>query len=747
MAANRAFALVFAIALVTPAGVTAAQTVAPAPASIPKPPIARVRPVVDDYYGTKVKDNYRWMETPHSARLAAWMKAQDTYTRAVLGSIPGRAKLLARIRQLSHTTPRYSAQRLPGNVYMLEALLPGEQFSKLYVRRGLQGENRLVMDPATVRLAASHQEKGANAVDFAAVSQNGQYVAVSIYPGGSERDTEIHVFDTATGRETGDVISRVANGFFLRGGWLGQKWLPDNRSFVYTQLQKLPPGTPPAELEQKVTCRLHVLGTNSQNDPVIFGYGAVPSIHVDPWSACDVRILPDSKYVVGVIYKATHNSQFYIEPADNFGKTNSAWRKVSDFSDDVRDIAIHNDDLYVLTYKNALRYKVLRTDAHHPDLASAETVVPPSNAVVEGIHAAQDALYVQLLDGGIGRVLRVPYGAHPHIAELAMPFKGRVQLQTDPRLPGALIFMTSWTRRFTVYSYDPATNQLADAGFEPVGAYDDPSGIAVAEVKVRSYDGTLVPLSIVYPKTMKLDGSNPTWLYGYGWWGVSVPPFYRPSSLAWYEQGGIWAICHVRGGGEYGEEWHEAGKGPTKPNTWRDFIACAQYLIRHKYTSPARLAGEGASGGGILIGRAITTRPDLFAAAIDNVGLSDMLRFETTAHGAMLVPEAGSVKTKAGFKALYAMSSYAHIKDGTKYPAVLFMTGTNDPRVPPWEMAKMAARMQAATASGKPVLLRVNYSGGHSLIGATRAQATESLADRMTFLLWQLGVPAFQPHH
>lgn len=255
------------------------------------------------------------------------------------------------------------------------------------------------------------------------------------------------------------------------------------------------------------------------------------------------------------------------------------------------------------------------------------------------------------------------------------------------------------------------------------------------------------PLSITYPNDMKLDGSNPTLLHGYGAYGnVAYTSSFDPKRLAWYEQGGIYAVCHVRGGGEYGEEWHLAGKGATKPNTWRDFIACAQYLIQHKYTSTKRLAGIGTSAGGILIGRAITSRPDLFAAVIDRVGASDMLRSETTADGVPNIPEFGSTKTEAGFKALYAMSAYAHIKDHTPYPAVLFMTGANDARVDPRQMDKMAARLQASTSSGKPVLLRVSYHGGHQIIGGTAAQVQDTLADGWSLLLWQFGEPALQPN-
>ena len=372
--------------------------------------------------------------------------------------------------------------------------------------------------------------------------------------------------------------------------------------------------------------------------------------------------------------------------------------------------------------------------------------MPPSQSAVTAISPAQDALYVTLLDGGLNRVLRVSYGPHPQVEEVALPLKGTVDFMTDPRLPGALVYLTSWAKAIKISLYDPGTKQVTDTKIQPTGPYDDPANIESVEVKARSMDGTLVPLSITYPKNMKYDGSNATLLEGYGAYGISIPPFYDSKLLAWYERGGVYAVCHVRGGGEYGEEWHLAGKGKTKPNTWHDFIACAQYLIDNKYTSPAHMGGTGGSAGGILIGRTITDRPDLFGAAIDVVGASDMLRIETTANGVPNIPEFGSTKTEDAFKALYAMSAFHHIYDGTAYPAVMLETGINDPRVDPWQMAKMTARLQAATASGKPVLLRVEYAGGHGGIGGTKKQAQETLADEWTFLLWQFGAPEFQPH-
>ena len=408
------------------------------------------------------------------------------------------------------------------------------------------------------------------------------------------------------------------------------------------------------------------------------------------------------------------------------------------------NVAVRGDDLYLLTYKGAPRYKIMRIDARQPNLAAAQTVVPSSEAVITDMAEAKDALYVQLMDGGIGRMLRISNGPDANPERIALPFDGRIFTSADPRLPGVLLDAVSWTRAFKVYAYDPKSAVVSDTGIQPAGPFDDPTNLESEEVKVPSHDGVLVPLSIVHKKGLKLDETNPTLVEGYGGYGSSIKPYFAPMELAWYDLGGVNATCHVRGGGEYGEDWHLAGKGATKPNTWLDFIACAQYLVDKKYTSTARMAGTGASAGGILIGRAITERPDLFGAAIIDVGMLDPLRGETSANGETNIPEFGTAKTEEGFRNLYAMSSYLHVKDRTSYPAVLLTTGINDPRVDPWLPGKMTARLQAATSSGKPVLLRVDFGGGHGG-GSGEGQQQAATADRWSFLLWQFGVPGFQP--
>jgi prolyl oligopeptidase len=264
------------------------------------------------------------------------------------------------------------------------------------------------------------------------------------------------------------------------------------------------------------------------------------------------------------------------------------------------------------------------------------------------------------------------------------------------------------------------------------------------EVFAESYDGTLIPLSIIYRKGIKLDGTHPTIMEGYGSYGISLEPYFSRTWVAWIERGGVVAYAHIRGGGEYGEDWHKAGQKLTKLNTVLDFIACGQYLVDQHYTSPKFLAGQGGSAGGITAGGALTWRPDLFGVILDDVGMSDALRAETTPNGPPNVPEFGTVATEDGFHGLFAMSPYHHVRDGTAYPAVLFTTGANDPRVASWEVAKMVARVQAATTSGRPVLLRVDFDAGHGM-GSTLSQREQEVADQWSFTLWQMSDPAFQP--
>jgi len=697
------------------------------------PPAAPVKNVTDTYFGTTVDDPYRYMEDMKNPEVADWLKAQADYTRVTLSKVPQRDTLLKEVQTFGDAAAsRVTSVQLTGeNVYYLKRNAD-ENIAKLYVRQGFAGKERLLIDPDKVPAPEGKH----NAIDYFAASPDNKYVAYGISIGGSE-ESVLHVIDMATGKDTSDVIDRANFG--------SPSWLADGR-LLYNRLQKLPPNAPVTEKYVNSRAYVHKLGANPDDDVPLLGAGLAPAVAVDPAEIPIVANPIGSKYLIGLVINGVQNEfKLYVSSVASMAGDKTPWVKVADNADEATAFDVMGDNLYLLTHKNASRFKVVRTSLAKPDLPSAEVVVPPSEAVVTGIAAAHDALYVRRMTGGVSDFLRVTYapGAKPALVKL--PFPGDVDgLTTDPRRPGAVFNLGGWTRFGGYFAYDPKAGKVTDTRIQPQGKYDNPPNLVSTEVKVKADDGTLVPLSIVHKKGIKLDGSNPTILYGYGAYGISTTPFYRPTFLPWFNRGGVLTIAHVRGGGEYGEDWHKAGYKLTKGNTWNDAIACAEWLVAHKYTSPARLAIMGGSAGGIFVGRSITERPELFGAAIDEVPVSDSLRMESSSNGVPNIPEFGTVKEANGFKGLLGMSSYHHVKDGVKYPAVLLTTGINDPRVDAWEAGKMTARLQAASKSGKPVLLRIDYDAGHGF-GSTKKSQYEERADTFAFLFWQFGVEGFQP--
>jgi prolyl oligopeptidase len=697
------------------------------------PPIAPVENVTNTYFGTAVVDPYQYMEDLSDSNVMAWFKAQNDYTHSRLNRIPGRASLLARIQELDNAVAARVAdiRRMPDGRYFYLKRLPQDNTFKLYVRKGLTGPETLLFDPEKFAKAAGKPF----AINYYQPSLDGNYVACGLSAAGSE-DAVIHLLETTAGREVDQPIDRAQFGEV--------NWRPDGKSFFYNRLQKMEPGMPETERYQKSRVYLHVIGADADREPPVFGYAVSPRVKMDPADDPFINTIPDSQYALGWIEHGTREDlTIYAAPLASIGRPNTPWQKICDVDDGVTDSIVRGKEIFLLTHKAAPRFKIIATSLVRPDLASARTVVPSGDTVITALTAARDALYIQQRDGAVGRLLRVPFRGQAE--QVHLPFDGSVSIvAVDPRLTGVWLELGSWTKAGQIYAYNPETKVITNTDLQPMGRFDAPDNLESVEVKVRSHDGEMIPLSIVCRRGLKLDGSNPTLLRGYGAYGISMDPGFSPVLLAWSEQGGVYAVAHVRGGGEYGEDWYKGGYKQTKPNTWKDFIACAEYLVRNQYTSPDRLAGSGGSAGGILIGRAITERPDLFGAAIIQVGCLDMLRVETTPNGVPNIPEFGSAKTGDGFKELYEMSAYAHVRDGTKYPAVMLTTGINDPRVEPWQSAKMAARLQAAATGGKPILLRVDYQAGHG-VGSTKKQGEELTADVWSFLLWQFGVPGFQP--
>lgn len=697
------------------------------------PPVAQVKPVTETYFGTTVTDPYRYMDDQSGAEVTAWAKAQSDYARATLDAIPGRAKLLSRIAELEASVDSRvtSVRRLPGELYFYENRGAKDNQFKLFVRRGLQGKEVLLVDPDVQTKA-----KGVpHAISFYRPSDSGKFVAYGMSEGGSE-EASIHVIKVATGKEIIKPIDRAH--------YSNAYWMPDDSGFFYLRQRALAKDAPATEKYRFQTTYFHRLkGTGP--DQAIIEAGVTKSIDITPEEFPNVFSVQETPYVIAIPANGVQNElSVYITARADVFKPKVKWRKLFDRNDDITDFAIHGDDLYVLTHKNASRFKVLRTSVSKPDLASAEVIIAPGRQVVAGLAVTKDALYVRLRDGTTGKLYRVPFGKGGKAESVGLPREGSLDIESsDARLPGVVLSVGSWTRDFGFYALDAATNRFIDTGLQKVGSFGAPANLVAKEVLVKSHDGVEVPLSIVYPNNIKLDGSNPTHLYGYGSYGITDDPVYVPRFLAWYELGGIRATCHVRGGGAYGEDWHLAGKQATKPNTWKDLIACGEYLIKEGYTASSKLAIHGGSAGGILVGRAMTERPDLFAVVVPEVGVLNALRGEFSENGVPNIPEFGTVRDEKQFGYLLEMDAFHHVKDGVQYPATLLIHGINDPRVPVAESMKMAARLQAS-GSDKPVLLRLDYAAGHGM-GSTKTQRQEQYADIWSFMLWQFGDSRFQP--
>ena len=695
------------------------------------PPLARITTVSDNYFGTTVADPYRWLEQSNTPEVATRIKVENDYARAVIARIPGRAALLQRIRALGDTDSVVTAVQRAGNRIFYLKSVPGSTIPALFVRDRIGGAERVLLDPAKRATAGHHF-----AIDYYSPSLDGNMVACGVSPGGSE-DAVIEVIDVASARPLTDRIDRARFGQV--------SWRPDHRSFFYTRTQKRVPGALATAAFENLRVHLHTLGENPEKDPAVLGSGVSPRVALPKTIFPSVKVLPGTDFVVGVISSGTSpEKEVYVAPLASVHGGDAPWRKVAGTADSVSDLTAHGDDLFFLTFRGAPRYQIVRTSLSHPDLAHATIVVPGGGEVIQWVGAAQDGLYVESMVAGLTTIRRLPFieGKLGVVEPLTLPFAGSSYAVfgrtafASALLPGLLFQLESWTQSPRWFATDGSGGRITDTGLAPPSAVDF-SQIESREVLVTAKDGVQVPLSIVHKRGLDLDGKHPTWLRGYGAYGISYTPTFRPTMLPWLEQGGVFATAHVRGGGEFGEEWHAAGKKQTKQNTFDDFIACAEYLVEHRYTSPVRLGAEGGSAGGILLGSVITQRPDLFAAVAIRVGVLDMMRFETTQGGPANAFEFGSIKAQSDFPALYNMSAYHHVKPDTAYPAALLTAGYTDGRVPYWQPAKMAVRLRAASNSGKPVLLRVEYDGGHGL-GSTKEQRDTELADVMAFLGWQL---------
>jgi prolyl oligopeptidase len=701
------------------------------PALTQQLPVFPANNVPAEFFGTKVDDPYRGLEDLKDPRVQAWMKAHADHARATLDALPGYPGLLKRVTELDNAVEARvgTVRRMANGDLFFTRRGARDNTFKLYVKPA-GGAERLLVDPDDWQKKTGKP----HAINYFVPSHDAKLVAYGISAAGSEA-ASIHVIEAATAKQLGEPIDRAQ--------YPGISWRPDNRSFFFLREQKLEQGMAPTERYQNSKNWLHVVGADPAKATAVLGPGVDPKVEVPRTDFAYVVVTPGSKWAVAAIYAGVQREiTLYAAPLDSVGKPGTPWTPIVKPADKVTDYAVRGDDIYLMTHAASPRFSVVKTALARPDFKAAVAVVAPSEEVIFGVSAARDGLYWESRDGPVKRVKRMGWGGKAENVNL--PFEGSASiLYASPESDGALVSIAGWMRARQIYAVD-AKGAAVNTGLQKLGPFDAPEGYVTTEVRVKSHDGAMVPLSIIHRKDVKLDGTNPTLLYGYGSYGITEEPGFNPMRLALLEKGTVFAVANVRGSGVFGQEWYKAGYKTTKHNTWKDFIACAEYLVAQKYTSNTKLGILGGSAGGILVGRAMTERPDLFAAVVPAVGVLDAVRAEATANGVPNIPEFGTVKKEDEFRGLLAMSSYHHVKDGTKYPAVLLTHGVNDPRVDVWHSTKMAARLLAANPSGKPVLLDLDYEGGHG-IGDTKAQRQKQNADIYSFILWQAGHPEFQP--
>ncbi|HUS31111.1 MAG TPA: prolyl oligopeptidase family serine peptidase [Kofleriaceae bacterium] len=543
---------------------------------------------------------------------------------------------------------------------------------------------------------------------------------------------ELHVMDVKTGKDLPDVIDRI-------WGEGSASWLPDDKSFFYTQLAEPKPGVDPMTGQ---VAKLHVMGTPVDNDPIVLGRADAATWKLAPEEWPGLWQPTGSTWVVVTAGGAHSEMRVGVAKTSELDKTGASktpWRVVAEYADGIEQAWPHGDRLYMMQYKDAPNRKLVSVPLAKPVLANARVELAEDPAMkIESVIPAKDGMYVMRQMNGLMRLDRLAWKAGAKPEAIALPYEGWIpDAYGDMATEGLFFQVESWLRIGAYYAWNPKKKQLAPAGLAST-SNADVSQLVAEETEATSFDGTKVPLTIIHRKSDVASTPHPTLLYAYGGYGAVERPGFSSSRIAWIERGGIYAIAHVRGGGEKGRKWQDDGSREKKMNGVRDFIACAEFLVAKGYTSTKKLAIHGISMGGVLVGRALTERPDLFGVVQLAVGIVNPLRILEAENGANQKLELGDPTTDGGYKSIAEMDPYTHVKPSTAYPAVVFTIGLNDHRVAPWMTAKMAARLQAATTSKRPILVRVDRDAGHG-VGSTRDQGFAEKADIWGFFLDQMG--------
>jgi len=678
-------------------------------------PKTRKENVVDQYHGVRVPDPYRWLEDADSEETKAWVEAQNQVTFGYLRSVPVRSALQKRLTQLWDYA-KFGMPSKRGGRYFFTKNDGLQNQSVLYVADALDAEPRVLLDPNTL------SKDGTVALSGTSISEDGRYLAYGLATAGSDWQ-EWRVRNVATGEDTPDLLK------WLKFG--GVSWKKDGSGFFYSRYAEPKPG---AELQaqnfdQKIY--FHRLGDDQSRDVLVYERPDHPN-----WFLSS-GVTDDGKYLIIYASEGTErkNRLYYKD----LSAPDATVEPIFDKGDASYGV-IENDGrtFYVLTDRDAPRFRVIAVDLDRPDPASWKEIIPQSEDTLQDVSLLGDAFFATYLKDASTRI-RVYSLSGAHVRDVALPGIGTAGGFGGRRDDTETFYsFTSFTTPPTIFRYDLKTH--TSTVYKQAEVDFDPARFETKQVFYTSKDGTRVPLFLTHRKGLKLDGANPTYLYGYGGFNASMTPYFSVSTVAWMEMGGVYAVACLRGGGEYGKEWHEAGTKLKKQNVFDDFIAAAEWLIANRYTSPPKLAIAGGSNGGLLVGACMTQRPDLFGAALPAVGVLDMLRFPKFTVGWAWTSDYGSPENPDEFKALYAYSPYHNLKPGTRYPATLVTTSDHDDRVVPAHSFKFAAALQAAQApDGPPTLIRVETRAGHGA-GKPTAKIIDEIADIYAFLVRALEI-------
>jgi len=682
----------------SPSLATVSAQLSPSPTC---PPKARVDNVTDTYGSVSVKDPYRWLEDQVSPETRAWIDAENRCTERVLGSVPGREALRVRIAGLYHTDV-YSAPIERSGRYFFTKRAAEQDLSLIYMRRGRTGADEVLVDP----LGWSRDHSVSAAIEEA--SRDGKFLFYSRREGGQDEVT-VHVLDVDSRRDLPDVLPSAV--------YFSVAPTPDNRGVYYTKSTADGP-----------RAYYHQMGTEAGQDKMIYGEG----LGRDRILA--VFLSDDGRYLVYTVFHGSGSEQteLYIQNVQDHGPIVTV----------VNDIASHFDayfggsTLYIRTNWKAPNWHVYATDAVSPTPEHWREVIAETRDTLSDFAPVGGRLVADYLHNAASQIVISDRDGKDR-KPIALPTLGSTEISGRWESPEVFYVFTSFNYPTTNFVYDISTERSTI--WSKITVPMDPSLFETEQVWYNSKDGTRVSMFLFHRKGIQLNGENPTLLYGYGGFDVVYPPVFQPAIITWAEHGGIYAIANIRGGGEYGEQWHRSGMFEKKQNVFDDFIAAAEYLIAHRYTNPGKLAIRGGSNGGLLVGAALTERPDLFQAVVCEYPLLDMLRFQKFLDGPYWISEYGDSDNPEQFRYLYKYSPYQNVKEGTKYPSVLFVTGDGDTRVAPLHARKMAALLQADTGSDRPILLLYDTKSGHSG-GRPINKVIDEQTDILSFLLWQLGV-------